>query len=37
MFIETHERFSDELREKISALRTRILTEKIDNINLDWV
>ncbi|MGS1093815.1 FkbM family methyltransferase [Aquamicrobium terrae] len=37
MFIETHEGFSDEIRERISALRRRILSEKIDNIDLDWV
>lgn len=37
MFVETHERFSDDLFERTSALRARILAEKIENIDLDWV
>lgn len=37
MFVETHERFSQELSDRISALRKRIHAEKIENINLDWI
>ncbi len=37
IFVETHERFSQDLLEKTNALRKRIQTEKIKNIDLNWV
>ncbi|QRI64811.1 FkbM family methyltransferase [Shinella sp. PSBB067] len=37
MFVETHERFSDDLQEKTAVLRARIISEKIENIDLNWV
>lgn len=36
VLVETHERFSPELAERIGALRTRIKAEDISNINMDW-
>lgn len=37
MFVETHERFSDDLHQKTAALRERIISEGINNIDLNWV
>jgi len=36
VLVETHERFSPELADKIGQLRHRISRESIRNINLDW-
>lgn len=36
IFVETHERFSPELDERIGLLRDRIAREGIQTINLDW-
>jgi len=36
IWVETHERFSPELAERIGKLRDRIARENISNINLDW-
>lgn len=36
VWVETHERFSPDLAERIRALRDRIRREEIHNINLDW-
>ncbi|RWM02090.1 MAG: FkbM family methyltransferase [Mesorhizobium sp.] len=36
VFVETHERFSPELDDRIAKLRERIAKENIGNINLDW-
>jgi FkbM family methyltransferase len=36
ILVETHERFSPDLAERIRALRDRIRREDIHNIDLDW-
>lgn len=36
IFVETHERFSEELSQRINQIRLRIAQEDIKNINLDW-
>lgn len=36
IFVETHERFSDELARSIGQIRQRLAHENIKNINLDW-
>ncbi|MCA0275882.1 MAG: FkbM family methyltransferase [Proteobacteria bacterium] len=37
MFVETHERFSQDLLDRTVHLRDRIRAENIDNIDLNWV
>jgi FkbM family methyltransferase len=37
MLVETHERFSPELANGIGRIRSRVLSEGINNINLDWL
>jgi FkbM family methyltransferase len=37
IYVETHERFSPELASRIQAIRQQIQTDKITNINLDWM
>lgn len=37
MYVETHERFSEDLAARTLALRERVRREGIRNINLDWV
>lgn len=37
MFVETHERFSPELQNRTNTLRARVRSEKIENIDLNWI
>ncbi|AMV21489.1 Methyltransferase domain protein [Planctomyces sp. SH-PL14] len=37
IYVETHERFSDDLAQRTQALRDRVRREGIRNVNLDWV
>lgn len=37
VLVETHERFSDDLDDRLRVIRERIASNKIDNIDLTWV
>lgn len=37
LFVETHERFSEELAERISRIRKHVSDNSISNIYLDWI
>jgi len=36
VFVETHERFSDEMADRLSKIRERFAKLAIQNVNLDW-
>ena len=37
IFVETHDRFSTELAARLDAIRTRLVSQGISNIELDWI